>query len=42
MMLNANFGIMRLDRSVRRNERKEAYAPQSLAIIREMVERHEL
>ncbi|MBQ6592624.1 MAG: methylenetetrahydrofolate--tRNA-(uracil(54)-C(5))-methyltransferase (FADH(2)-oxidizing) TrmFO [Solobacterium sp.] len=40
--MNANFGIMRLDRSVRRNERKEAYAPQSLAIIREMVERHEL
>ena len=40
--MNANFGIMRLDAPVRRNERKEAYAPQSLNLIREMVASHEL
>ena len=40
--MNANFGIMRLDAPVRRNERKEAYAPQSLNLIREMVANHEL
>ena len=38
--MNANFGIMRLDAPVRRNERKEAYAP--LNLIREMVANHEL
>ena len=40
--MNANFGIMRLEVPVRRNERKEAYAPQSLKHIREMLERNEL
>lgn len=31
--MNANFGIMRLDVNVKKKERKEAYAPQALAVI---------
>lgn len=35
--MNANFGIVHLDAKVKKKDRKAAYAPQSLAIIREMV-----
>lgn len=33
--MNANFGIMRLNVKVKKHERKEAYAPQALAVIKE-------
>lgn len=36
--MNANFGIMHLTAKVKKKERKAAYAPQSLSIIRSMVE----
>ena len=36
--MNANFGIMHLSARVKKKDRKAAYAPQSLAIIREMAE----
>ena len=33
--MNANFGIMHLREKVKKKERKEAYAPQALAVIKE-------
>ncbi len=33
--MNANFGIMQLANNVKKNERKEAYAPQAEAVIKE-------
>ena len=35
--MNANFGIMYLEGNHRKKDRKNAYAPQSLALIREMI-----
>ncbi|MBQ6221400.1 MAG: methylenetetrahydrofolate--tRNA-(uracil(54)-C(5))-methyltransferase (FADH(2)-oxidizing) TrmFO [Solobacterium sp.] len=40
--MNANFGIMNLKENVKKKERKDAYAPQSLAILKEMKEEYEL
>ena len=40
--MNANFGIVHLNTPVKKHERKAAYAPQSLAIIRQLKETHEL
>ncbi len=40
--MNANFGIMHLTKEVKKKERKEAYAPQALGRIRELMENHEL
>lgn len=40
--MNANFGIFHLDKDVKKSERKAAYAPQSLAIIKELKEKHVL
>ena len=40
--MNANFGIMHLSTPVKKKERKEAYAKQSLPLIRGMVENHVL
>ncbi len=40
--MNANFGIFRLLKPVKKKERKEAYAAQSLPIIEEKVRRGEL
>ncbi|MDY3931689.1 MAG: methylenetetrahydrofolate--tRNA-(uracil(54)-C(5))-methyltransferase (FADH(2)-oxidizing) TrmFO [Erysipelotrichaceae bacterium] len=40
--MNANFGIMHLSANVRKKDRKAAYAPQSLALIRQMKESHVL
>lgn len=40
--MNANFGIMHLAAEVRKKERKEAYAKQSLPLIEEMIQKHEL
>lgn len=40
--MNANFGIMHLTTEVKKKERKEAYAKQSLPLIQKMVESHEL
>ena len=31
--MNANFGIMRLEKNVRKNERKEAYGKQALEVM---------
>ncbi len=36
--MNANFGIMHLRDNVKKKDRKNAYAPQSLALIREMID----
>lgn len=36
--MNANFGIMRLETKVKKKERKEAFAKQALAVIREIKE----
>lgn len=36
--MNANFGIMYLEGKHKKKDRKAAYAPQSLAIIREMIQ----
>lgn len=36
--MNANFGIVHLEEAVKKKDRKNAYAPQSLAIIRKLVE----
>lgn len=36
--MNANFGIMHLKEKVKKKERKEAYAPQSLALLKEYKE----
>ncbi len=40
--MNANFGIMHLSANVKKKDRKAAYAPQSLALIRQMKESHVL
>ncbi len=40
--MNANFGIMHLSANVKKKDRKTAYAPQSLALIRQMKESHVL
>lgn len=40
--MNANFGIMRLAANVKKKDRKNAYAPQSLAVIRKLMEDHAL
>ena len=40
--MNANFGIMSLKENVKKKERKDAYAPQSLAILKEMKDEYEL
>lgn len=40
--MNANFGIVHLSKEVSKKERKQAYAPQSLAIIKEHVSKNEL
>ncbi|MCR5795573.1 MAG: methylenetetrahydrofolate--tRNA-(uracil(54)-C(5))-methyltransferase (FADH(2)-oxidizing) TrmFO, partial [Solobacterium sp.] len=40
--MNANFGIMYLDAKVKKKDRKNAYAPQSLALVRKMMEDDEL
>jgi len=40
--MNANFGIMHLRDKVKKSDRKNAYAPQSLAIIKELIDKHEL
>ena len=40
--MNANFGIMHLDAKVKKKDRKNAYAPQSLSLIRKMMENDEL
>ena len=40
--MNANFGIFHLDAKVKKKDRKNAYAPQSLAIIRSLKESHAL
>ncbi|MBP3891918.1 MAG: methylenetetrahydrofolate--tRNA-(uracil(54)-C(5))-methyltransferase (FADH(2)-oxidizing) TrmFO [Solobacterium sp.] len=40
--MNANFGIMHLKEAVKKQERKQAYAKQSLPIIEEMVKRHDV
>ena len=36
--MNANFGIVHLDAAVKKKDRKNAYAPQSLEIIRKLKE----
>lgn len=36
--MNANFGIVHLDEAVKKKDRKNAYAPQSLEIIRKLIE----
>lgn len=36
--MNANFGIMYLEGKVKKKDRKAAYAPQSLSLIREMIQ----
>ena len=40
--MNANFGIVNLEESVKKKDRKNAYAPQSLKIIQEMIHDHRL
>lgn len=40
--MNANFGIFQLKDAVKKKDRKEAYAKQSLPIIQEKVNQHEL
>ena len=40
--MNANFGIMHLKADVKKKQRKEAYAPQSLAIIAQLKEEGKL
>ena len=40
--MNANFGIMHKYANVKKKDRKAAYAPQSLALIRQMKESHVL
>ncbi|MEE8808032.1 MAG: methylenetetrahydrofolate--tRNA-(uracil(54)-C(5))-methyltransferase (FADH(2)-oxidizing) TrmFO [Lactimicrobium sp.] len=40
--MNANFGIMHLSADVKKKDRKAAYAPQSLTLIRQMKESHVL
>lgn len=40
--MNANFGIFQLKEAVKKKNRKEAYAKQSLPIIQEKVNQHEL
>ena len=40
--MNANFGIFHLASKVKKKDRKEAYAPQSLSIIKEMIENGKL
>jgi methylenetetrahydrofolate--tRNA-(uracil-5-)-methyltransferase len=40
--MNANFGIVHLKEKVKKKDRKAAYAPQSLAIIRQLKENHAL
>ncbi len=40
--MNANFGIFHLTEQVKKKDRKEAYAKQSLPIIQELIDRHEL
>lgn len=40
--MNANFGIVHLEESVKKKDKKGAYAPQSMRIIREMINNHEL
>jgi methylenetetrahydrofolate--tRNA-(uracil-5-)-methyltransferase len=40
--MNANFGIVHLDEEVKKKDKKGAYAPQSMKIIQEMINNHEL
>ena len=40
--MNANFGIFHLAGEVRKKDRKDAYAPQALALIEEKIRTHEL
>lgn len=40
--MNANFGIVHLKETVKKKDRKAAYAPQSLARIQELMDSHEL
>ncbi|MDF9824394.1 methylenetetrahydrofolate--tRNA-(uracil-5-)-methyltransferase [Breznakia sp. PF5-3] len=40
--MNANFGIMELKEKVKKRERKEAYAKQSIAVIKEIKEHYNL
>ena len=40
--MNANFGIMHLEGKFKKKDRKAAYAPQSQAIIRQLIEDHAL
>ncbi|MBW9212053.1 methylenetetrahydrofolate--tRNA-(uracil(54)-C(5))-methyltransferase (FADH(2)-oxidizing) TrmFO [Bulleidia sp. zg-1013] len=40
--MNANFGIMNLEKIVKKKEKKEAYAPQSVAHIKELKEKYGL
>ena len=40
--MNANFGIVHLEESVKKKDKKGTYAPQSMKIIQEMISRHEL
>ena len=40
--MNANFGIMVLEKVVKKKEKKEAYAPQSIAHIQELKEKYGL
>ena len=40
--MNANFGIFHLSENVKKKDRKEAYSKQSLPIIQELIDRHEL
>lgn len=40
--MNANFGIVHLDSRAKKKDKKSEYAPQSLAIIQEMLQNHEL
>ncbi len=40
--MNANFGIVHLEESVKKKDKKGAYAPQSMRIIQEMIDNHEL
>ena len=39
--MNANFGIMTLNKEVKKSERKEAYGKQALEVMKQWIEEHE-